>query len=214
MSLSEICLELTTIWTPSCCLTSKLQERTQILPVSSMTWLLWFSLLFVFCFTFLHFEFHLGGVVYMKWRLINALCVCMYGCMYVCLLNTFQSSKCGHFPLSLVEHLSFLYLPKTVFSKFNSQHINTRPWQEPQRIVCSTVWCAVRSRIHANICILDFLKRKTEAERQSKTWAAAINFRPSKFQIASKPWVLRYSPKTSITLARLDYENVLKVFNI
>ena len=45
-----------------------------------MIWLLCFSLLFLFLFAFL-FDFHLGAVVYMKWRLTNALYVCMYVCM-------------------------------------------------------------------------------------------------------------------------------------
>ena len=74
-------MELTTIWTPFCCLASKLQERSENLPVPSMIWLLCFSLLFLFAFLF---DFHLGTVVYMKWRLTNALYVCMYVCMYVC----------------------------------------------------------------------------------------------------------------------------------
>ena len=44
-----------------------------------MIWLHCFSLLFLFLFAFL-FDFHLGAVVYMKWRLTNALYVCMYVC--------------------------------------------------------------------------------------------------------------------------------------
>ena len=57
-----------------------IQERSENLPVPSMIWLLCFSLLFLFLFAFL-FDFHLGAVVYMKWRLTNALYVCMYVCM-------------------------------------------------------------------------------------------------------------------------------------
>ena len=36
---------------------------------------------FCFCLPFFCFDFHLGAVVYMKWRLTNALYVCMYVCI-------------------------------------------------------------------------------------------------------------------------------------
>ena len=70
-------MELTTIWTPFCCLARKLQERSKNLPVPSMIWLLCFSLLFCLPFFLISIS--------APWSIWNGALQmpCMYVCMYV-----------------------------------------------------------------------------------------------------------------------------------